>query len=91
MQTKRPNKKLFNNFHGPYFITKIISFHVYKFELFYDWTEHPVFHTNFFRFGSTDFLPGQLTLTLVPTIDDENQYTWEMTKILNSKMNKYRF
>ena len=55
MQTKGPDKKLFDKFDGSFFITKIINFHVYKFELPRDWTIHPVFHTNLFRFGSTDF------------------------------------
>ena len=36
MQTKRPSKKLFNKFDSFFLITKIISPHVYKLELFYD-------------------------------------------------------
>ena len=90
MQTKRPSKKLSDKFDGPFPITKIISPHVYKLELPRDWTIHPVFHTNFFRPGSTDPLPSQLT-TLpppAPIIDDESQDTWEMTKILNFKLHR---
>ena len=33
MQTKRPRKKLFDKFDGPFLITKIINPHVFKFEL----------------------------------------------------------
>ena len=61
MQTKRPNKKLSDKFDGAFFITKIINSHVYKLELLYDWTIHPVFHTKFLKPKSDDFLPGQLT------------------------------
>ena len=86
MQTKRPSKKLSDKFDGPFPITKIISPHAYKFELPRDWTIHPVFHTNFFRPGSTDPLPGQLTPPPVPIIDEKSQNTWEMTRIFNSKI-----
>ena len=95
MQTKRPNKKPFDKFDGPFFITKIINPHVYKFKLFHNWTIHSVFHTNFLKPKSDDFLPGQLTTFpfSVFIIDDKNQNTWEMTKILNFKMyrNKLQF
>ena len=30
MQAKRPSKKLFDKFDGPFFITKIINPHIYK-------------------------------------------------------------
>ena len=88
MQTKRPSKKLSDKFDGPFPITKIISPHVYKLELLHDWTIHPVFYTNFLRPGFNDPLPGQLTTPppLLLIIDDERQDTWEMTKILNSKI-----
>ena len=76
MQTKRLSKKLFDKFDGPFFMTKIINLHVYNFELLRDWTIHPVFHTSLFRFGSTDFLPGQLTPLPVFIIDEKNQNTW---------------
>ena len=91
MQTKRFNKKIFDKFDGPFFITKIINPHVYKFELPRDWMIHPIFHTNLFRFGSTDFLPGQLTPSPVFIIDKKGQDTWEVTKVLNFKMFKNRF
>ena len=91
MQIKRPSKKLSDKFDGPFLITKIVSLHVYKFELPRDWTIHPVFHTNFFRPGSTDSLPGQLTPPPVFIIDEKNQNTWEMTRILNSKTFRHRF
>ena len=78
-----------------FFITKIVSPHVYKLELFYDWTIHPVFHTSFLKPGFDDPLPGQLTTFLLPVfiIDDKGQDTWEVTKILNFKMyrNKLQF
>ena len=90
MQTKRPSKKLSDKFDGPFLITKIISPNVYKLELPRDWIIHPVLHTNFFRFGSTDLLPGQLTPPPVPIIDEKNQDTWEMTKIFNSKIFRHR-
>ena len=90
MQTKRPSKKLSDKFDSPFFITKIVSPHVYKFELPRDWIIHPVFHTNFLRPGSTDPLPGQLTPPPVPIIDEESQDTWEVTRILNSKMFRHR-
>ena len=88
MQTRKPSKKLSDKFDGPFFITKIISPHVYKLKLPHDWTIHPVFHTNFLRPGSDDPLPGQLTTPPPPVfiIDDEGQDTWEMTKILNFKI-----
>ena len=47
MQTKRPNKKLFDKLDGPFLITKIINPHVYKLELIHNWTIHPVFYTNY--------------------------------------------
>ena len=88
MQTKRPSKILSDKLDGFFLITKIISPHVYKLKLFYDWTIHPVFHTNFLKLGFDDPLPGQLTTPPPPVfiIDDEGQNTWEMTKILNFKM-----
>ena len=88
MQTKRPSKILSNKFDGFFLIAKIISLHVYKLGLFYDWTIHPVFHTNFLKPGFDDPLPRQLTTFPPPVfiIDDERQDTWEMTKILNFKM-----
>ena len=90
MQTKRPSKKLSDKFDGPFPITKIVNPHAYKLELPRDWTIHPVFHTNFFRPGSTDPLPGQLTTPspFAPIIDDEGQDTWEVTKILNSRLHR---
>ena len=91
MQTRRPSKNLFDKFDSPFPITKIISPHVYKFELPRDWTVHPVFHTNFFRPGSTDLLPGQLTPSPVPIIDENGQNTWEVTRIFNSKIFRHRF
>ena len=93
MQTKRPNKKLSDKFDSFFLITKIVNPHVYKLKLFHDWTIHPVFHTNFLKPGSDDFLPGQLTTFPPPVfiIDDERQNTWEMTKILNFKMYKNKF
>ena len=95
MQTKRPSKKFSDKFDGPFPITKIINPHVYKLELLYDWTIHPVFHTNFLRPRSDDLLPGQLTTFPPPVfiIDDESQDTWEMIKILNFKIyrNKFQF
>ena len=91
MQTKRLSKKLSDKFDGPFPITKIVSPYAYKFELPRDWIIHPVFHTNLFRPGSTDPLPGQLTLSTVPIIDEENQNTWEMTRILNFKIFRHRF
>ena len=91
MQTIRPSKKFSDKFDGPFFITKIISLHVYNFELPRDWTIHPVFHTNFLRRGSTDFLPGQLTLSPVPIIDEKSQDTWEVTRILNSRVFRHKF
>ena len=74
IQTKRPNKKLFDKFDGSFFITKIINPHIYKLELFHDWTIHPIFHTSFLKPGSDDFLLGQLTTFLFPVfiIDDKN-------------------
>ena len=78
MQTKRPSqKKLSDKFDGFFLITKIVNPHVYKLELFHDWTIHPVFHTNFLKPGSDDPLPGQLTTPPppVPIIDDEGQDT----------------
>ena len=86
MQTKRPSKKLSDKFDSPFFITKIIFFLVYKFDLPRDWTIHPIFHTNLHRPGSTDHLPGQLTPPPVPIIDEKSQNTWEVTKILNFRM-----
>ena len=88
MQTKRPSKKLSDKFDGPFLITKIINPHVYKLELLHDWTIHPIFHINFLRPGSDDFLPGQLTTPPPPVfiIDNEGQNTWEVTKILISKI-----
>ena len=88
MQTKRPNKKLFNKFDGLFPITKIINPHVYRLELPDDWTIHPVFHTNLLKPGFDDLLPGQLTTfpLSVFIVDDEGQNKWEMTKILNFKM-----
>ena len=93
MQTKRPSKKLSDKFDGFFPITKIINPHVYKLELPRDWTIHPVFHTNFFRPGSTDPLPGQLTTPplFAFIIDDESQDTWEMTKILNFRLHRNKF
>ena len=73
MQTKRPSKKLFDKFDGPFPITKILSPHVYKFELPRDWTIHPIFHTNFLRPGSTDPLLGQLTPPPVLIIDEKTK------------------
>ena len=90
MQTKRPSKKLSDKFDGPFPITKIVSPHAYKLELPRDWTIHPVFHTNFFRPGSTDLLPGQLAPPPVPIIDENGQDTWEVTRIFNSKIFKHR-
>ena len=84
-------KVFFDKFDGPFFITKIINPHVFKFELPRDRTIHPIFHTNFFRPNTTDLLPGQLTPPPVSIIDEKNQNTWEMTKILNSKMFRNRF
>ena len=88
MQTKRSSKKLSDKFDGFFLITKIINPHVYKLKLFYDWTIHLVFHTNFLKPNFDDFLFGQLTTFpfFVFTIDDKNQNTWEMTKILNFKI-----
>ena len=88
MQTKRPSKKLSDKFDGLFPITKIISPHAYRLELLHDWTIHPIFHTNFLKPGSDDFLLGQLTTFPFPVfiVDDEGQDTWEMTKILNFKM-----
>ena len=88
IQTKRPSKKLSDKFDGPFLITKIISLHVYKLELFHDWTIHPVFYINFLKTGFDDFLPDQLTTFPPPVfiIDDEGQNTWEVTKILNFNM-----
>ena len=93
MQTKKPSKKLSDKFDGPLPITKIVNPHVYKLELLYDWTIHPVFHTNFLRPGSDDFLPGQLITPPPPVliIDDEGQDTWEMIKILNFKIYRNKF
>ena len=91
MQTKRSSKKISDIFDGPFLITKIINPHVYKFELPRDWTIHPIFYTNLFRPGSTNFLPGQLTPPPIPIIDEKNQNTWEMTRNLNFKMFKNRF
>ena len=93
MQTKRPSKKLSDKFDGPFPITKIISPHVYKLELLHDWTIHPVFHTNFLKPKSDDFLPGQLTRfpPLVFIIDNESQDTWEVIKILNFKIYRNKF
>ena len=88
MQTKRPSKKLSDKFDGPFLITKIVNPHVYKLELFHHWAILSVFHTNFLRLGSENLLPGQLTTPSppVPIINDEGQNTWEVTKILNSKI-----
>ena len=91
MQTRRPSKKLSDKFDSPFLITKIISPHVYKFELPRDWTIHSVFHTNFLRFGFTDLLLGQLTPPPVPIIDEKSQDTWEVTRILNSKVFRHKF
>ena len=87
MQTKRPNKKLSDKFDGLFPITKIISPHVYKLDLFHDWTIHPIFHTNFLKLGSDDLLPDQLTTPPFPVfiINVKRQNTWEMTKNLNFK------
>ena len=71
MQTKRPSKKLSDKFETPFFITKIINLHIYKFELPRDWTIHQIFYMNLFRPGSTDFLPGQLTPPQVFIIDEK--------------------
>ena len=92
MQTKRLNKKLSDNFDN-FFFTKIINPHVYKLGLFYDWTIHPVFDTNFLKPKFDDFLPGQLTTIpfFVFIIDDVGQNTWEMTKILNFRMHENKF
>ena len=90
MQTKRPSKKLSDKFDGPFLITKIVSPHAYKLELRRDWTIHPVFHTNFFRPGSTDPLPGQLAPPPVPIIDEDGQDTWEVTRIFNSRIFRHR-
>ena len=77
MQTKRPSKKLSDKIDGPFPITKITSPHVYKLELFHDWTIHLIFHTNFLKTGSDDPLPGQLTTLPFPVfiIDNERQDT----------------
>ena len=95
MQTKRPSKKLSDKFDGFFPITKIVSPHVYKLELFHDWTIHPVFYINFLKPGFDDPLPGQLTTSPPPVfiIHDKRQNIWEMTKILNFKMyrNKLQF
>ena len=93
MQTKRLSKKLSDKFDNLFPITKIINPHVYKLELFHNWTIHPVFHTNLLKPKSDNFLPNQLTTFpfLVFIIDDENQNIWEMTKILNFKMHKNKF
>ena len=90
MKTKRPSKKLSDKFDGPFLITKIINPHAYKLELPRDWIIHPVFHTNLFRPGSTDPLPSQLAPPPVPIIDEKSQDTWEVTRILNSKMFRHR-
>ena len=94
MQTKRPNKKLFDKSDG-FFITKIINPHVYKLEIFYDWTIHPVFYTNFLKSKFDDFLFVQLTTFpfFIFIAVYENQNIWETTKILNFKMykNKNKF
>ena len=93
IQTKRPSKKLSDKFDGFFLITKIVSPHVYKLELLYDWTLHPIFHTNFLKPRSDDVLPGQLTTFPTPVfiINDKGQDTWEMTKILNFKMYRNKF
>ena len=93
MKTKRPNKNLSDKFDGLFLITNIISPHIYKLEFFHDWTTHSIFHTNFLKLKSDDFLPGQLTTFpfFVFIIDDENQNIWEMTKILNFKMYRNKF
>ena len=93
MQTKRPNKILSDKFDAPFPITKIISPHVYKSELFHDLTIHPIFHTNFLKPRFDDPLPGQLTTPPPPVfiIDDKRQDTWEMTKTLNFKMYRNKF
>ena len=90
MQTKRFSKKLWDKFDSLFPITKIINPHVYKLELPHDWTIHPIFHTNLLRLGSTDLLLGQLTTPppLAFIIDDEGQNTWEVTKILNSRLHR---
>ena len=93
IQTKRPSKQLSDKSDGPFPITKIISPHFYKSELFHDWTIHPVFHNNFLEPKSDDPLPCQLTTPLLPVfiIDNKNRNTWEITKILNSKMHRNKF
>ena len=93
MQTKRPSKRIFVKFDGPFLITKIINPHVYKLELFYAWTIHPVFHTNFLKPKFDDLLLGQLTTfpPFVFIIDDKGQNIWEMTKILNFRMHRNKF
>ena len=93
MQTKRHNKKLSDKFDGFFFITKIINPHVYKLELPYSWTIHPVFHSSFLRPRFDNFLPSLLTtfLFFVFIIDERNQNIWEMTKILSIKMYKNKF
>ena len=58
MQTKRPSEKLSDKLDGPFPITKIINRHVYKLELFHDWTIHPIFHTNFLKKDLTTFCPS---------------------------------
>ena len=93
MQTKRSSKKLSDKFDGPFPITKIVNPHVYKLELFYNWTIHPIFHTNFLRPGFDDLLSGQLTTPPTPVfiIDDEGQNTWEVTKILTLRYTGINF
>ena len=73
MQTKRPSKKLSDKFDGLFLITKIINPHIYKVKLPHDWTIHPVFHTNFLKPRSDDFLPGHITMFSFPVFIIDNK------------------
>jgi hypothetical protein len=59
IKTERPTKKLDHRWLGPFKITKVVSSHSYRLELYASMKIHNVFHVNVLRAVNDEPLPGQ--------------------------------
>ena len=84
--TKRPNRKLENSHAGKYQVKKIISNHVVKLDLSYDFHVHLVFHVNLIQLAApNDSHLGYVQLAN-PLIKVDGETEYEVTAIVDFRL-----
>ncbi|MBW0557727.1 hypothetical protein O181_097442 [Austropuccinia psidii MF-1] len=91
INSTRPTKKLSERWLGPFPILKRVSTHAYNPKLPCQWKSiHPVFHTSLLEPVKTSTIPNRHQEPPPPIIIEEEE-AWEVSQILDSKLNRGKF